>query len=282
MTLRLALPVLFVLAPLAGAQPLLETALFAQEIKARLDSLADELSALDQQFASDLDAVRDGLVAGTATPVETHLAAFVLVDGLDAGVAAALREFTDGVESDASGHLQALVAFPNAFAVGDGGLIDDAQRRALRLRVRSTSANFKRVHKLAKLLLKEHGYDLVFDRRGQVLEPLVPSDDAQAAADAPALPLRVDLLMSGSAKPDAGDGILCLAGTADPDAAASVNVAIAQPGGASLDADVAVDPQTGRWQACFPQAAPGDLAEGTWAITVTQAGVAISDSLALQ
>jgi hypothetical protein len=278
----LALLALGPLAPAVRAQPALHTLLFAQDIQERREALAGELEVLDVQFADDIEALKDDLVAGTATPLETHLAVFALVDALDGGVAAALRTFTTGVEADASEHLQELVTFPNAFAVGDGGLIDDARRKALKLRVRSTTVNFKKVHKLAKVLLKDFDYDLIFDRRGQVIEPMTPSDVQGEVAPVPALVLRMDLLMSGSAKDADDDGVLCVAGTADPDAAATVNVAIAQPGGAAFDVDVAVDAQTGRWQACFPDAAPGDLAEGHWQVTVTQAGVAITDSLALQ
>ena len=39
---------------------------------------------------------------------------------------------------------------------------------------------------------------------------------------------------------------------------------------------------TGRWSTCFPDTLPGTLPEGNWQVTVTQAGVTISDSLAVQ
>ncbi len=277
---RLALPAAL-LVP-AAAQPILHTALFAQDIHERLDTLTDDLAGLDLQFAAEIEGLKDALVAGTATPAGTHVLVFERIGALDAGVAAALRTFTDGVESDASGHLAELGSFPNAFAVGDGGLIDDAARKALKLRVRSTTVNFKKVHKLAKILLKDFDYDLIFDRRGQVIEPMTPSAVEGADAPTPALPLRVDLLMSGSATDADDDGVLCLAGTANVGADPDVLVTIALPGGASSFAEVGVDPATGRWAICFPSGGPGTLAEGNWHVTVTQGEVTLTDSLAVQ
>lgn len=270
------------LVPSARSQPVLHTLLFAQDIEARLDALADELAALDVQFAADIEALKDELVAGTATARQTHLALFALVDALDAGVAAALRAFTSGVEADASGHLQELATFPNAFAVGDGGLIDAARAKALKLRVRSTKANFKKVHKLAKVLLADFGYDLIVDRRGQVIEPMTPSDVQGEVAPAPARVLRIDLLMSGSAKDADEDGVLCVTGTANVGPDPDVLVTVALPGGASAFVETGVDPATGRWSACFPAEGPGSLAEGNWQVTVEHDGETLTDSLAVQ
>jgi hypothetical protein len=257
---------------------------FAQDIAARLDTLESALHDLDAQFADDIGAASDALDAGTATAPETHLAVFALVDELDAGVAEALRDFTDGVEADASLHLQDMALFPNAFAVGDGGLIDKAAKKAVKLRVKSTVKNFAKVHKLAKKLKQDHGYDLIFDRRGQIVEPVTPSDVAGQQAADPALPLRIDLLMSGSEKGlDAlSDGTIALTGTADPLVDDVVTVSIAIPGGDTTTAMAADDPVSGRWAITFPESLPGALPEGTYAVTVTQAGVSISDSIAVQ
>jgi hypothetical protein len=281
-TLLLVLLAAGPLAPAARPQPVLHSLFFAQDIEARLDTLADELAALDVQFAADIEVLKDELGAGTASAQQTHLALFALVDALNGGFAAALRAFTTGVEADASGHLQELAAFPNAFAVGDGGLIDAARAKALKLRVRSTKANFKKVHKLAKVLLADFGYDLVFDRRGQVIEPMTPSDVQGEVAPAPALELRVDLLMAGSGKGADDDGVLCVAGTANVGPDPDVLVTVALPGGASAFAEVDVDPGSGRWSACFPAEGPGSLAEGNWQVTVEQDGVTLTDSLAVQ
>jgi len=257
---------------------------FAADIAARLDTLEAALHDLDDQFADDIGLIDDALDAGTATALETHLAIFALVDELDAGVAEALRDYTDGVEADASLHLQDMVLFPNAFAVGDGGLIDKAAKKAVKLRVKSTVKNFGKVHKLAKKLKKDHDYDLIFDRRGQVVEPMTPSDAAGQQAADPALPLRIDLLMSGSEKGlDAlDDGTIALTGTADPLVDDVVTVSIALPGGDTSTVMAAVDLDTGRWRITFPESIPGALPEGTYAVTVTQAGVSISDSIAVQ
>ena len=206
------------------------------------------------------------------------VAIFELVHALDGDVASLLRDFTDGVESDASTHLQGMLTFPNAFAVGVGGVIDDALKKATKMRVKSTTTNFKKVHKLAALLKIIDSYDLIFDRRGQVLEPLTPSDVQGESADAPVRMLRVDLLMSGSAKPAQDDGQLCLAGTADPGVADHVTVSATLPGGATVSDDATVDPVSGRWSIEFPPT----MAEGIWAITVTLDTVSVSDSLAIQ
>lgn len=276
----LALAVSAALAVPAAALPAdPHVAEFKAQIAARLDTLEAALDALDDQFAGDIQALRDALDAGLATAPETHLAVFDLVDALDGQVAEALRDFTDGVEADASLHLQEMALFPNAFAVGDGGAIDDAARKAAKLRVKSTVKNFSKVHKLAKQLLKGHDYDLIFDRRGQVVEPMAPSDEVGQQAADPALPLRVDLLMAAQAQ---GDGLIALTGTADPLVDSEVSVTIARPGSASLDTTAAVDPLSGRWSCTFPADLPGDLPEGTYAVTVTLGDVSISDSIAVQ
>ncbi|HEX5009720.1 MAG TPA: hypothetical protein VFY71_04910 [Planctomycetota bacterium] len=266
------------IAPAALAGPGADSLQFAQEIKARLDTLKDGLKALDTQFASDIGVIQDDYLAGTSDPPATHLAVFELVNALDGDVAALLRGFTDGVEADASAHLQGMLAFPNAFAVGDGGLIDGAAVKASKARVKSTVANFKKVHKLALLMKVLSNYDLIFDRRGQVVEPMTPSEVVGEGADAPLRMLRVDLLMAGSGKPVEGDGLLCLAGTADPGVADHVTVSASLPGGITVSDDAGVDPVSGRWSLELP----GTLPEGNWAITVTLDTVSVSDSLAIQ
>ena len=275
-----ALLALALLAPAGAALPGpgSESAEFAQEIKARLDTLKDWLKALDQQFAGDLGGIQADYLDDVADAAATHVAVFELVNALDADVAALLRDFTDGVEADASSHLQDMQGFPNAFAVGDGGLIDDALKKAAKMRVKSTTSNFKKVKKLAALMKIIDNYDLIFDRRGQVLEPMTPSDVEGESADAPVRMLRVDLLMSGSAKPTDDDGLLCLAGTADPDVADHVTVSAALPGGITVSDDATVDPVSGRWSIEFP----ATMTEGIWAITVTLDTVSVSDSLAIQ
>ncbi len=282
----LALPLAALLAaPAAALAPADDhVAEFAQDIKARTDALKAALGDLDDQFALDIKALSDALDAGTATAPETHLAVFALIDALDAEVAEALRDFTDGVETDASAHLQDMALFPNAFAVGDGGLIDQASKKAVKLRVKSTVKNFSKVHKLAKDMKKDHDYDLIFDRRGQIVEPMTPSDVAGQAAEAPVIPLRIDLLMSGSEKGVAAlnDGLIALTGTADPLVDGEVSVSIALPGGGTTTDTATVDLVSGRWSISFPAAAPGDLVEGIYAVTVTQAGVSVSDSIAVQ
>jgi len=265
-------------APAALAGPGAESIQFAKEVKARLDTLKDALKALDTQFASDIAVLQDDYLTGTNDPPTTHLAVFELVNALDGEVASLLRDFTDGVESDASAHLQGMLTFPNAFAVGDGGLIDDARVKAAKARVKSTVANFKKVHKLALLMKVLSNYDLIFDRRGQVVEPMTPSEVQGEDADAPVKMLRVDLLMAGSGKPAENDGLLCLAGTADPGVADHVTVSASIPGGITVSDDAAIDPVSGRW---FLEL-PGTLPEGNWAITVTLDTVSVSDSLAIQ
>jgi len=266
------------IAPAALAGPGSESFEFAKEVKARLDTLKDGLKALDTQFASDIGVIQDDYLAGTSDPPATHLAVFELVNALDGDVAALLRDFTDGVEADASAHLQGMITFPNAFAVGDGGVIDDAVAKATKARVKSTVANFKKVHKLALLMKVLSNYDLIFDRRGQVVEPMTPSEVVGEGADAPVKMLRVDLLMAGSGKPAQNDGLLCLAGTADPGVADHVTVSASLPGGITVTDDADIDPVSGRWT--FESS--GDLPEGNWAITVTLDTVSVSDSLAIQ
>jgi len=265
-------------APAALAGPGAESIQFAKEVKARLDTLKDGLKALDAQFASDIGTIQDDYLAATNDPPTTHVAIFELVHALDGDVASLLRDFTDGVESDASTHLQGMLTFPNAFAVGDGGVIDDALVKATKLRVKSTVTNFKKVHKLALLMKLIDNYDLIFDRRGQVVEPMTPSEVQGEDADAPVKMLRVDLLMAGSGKPAENDGLLCLAGTADPAVADHVTVSASIPGGITVSDDATIDPVSGRWSLELP----GTLPEGNWAITVTLDTVSVSDSLAIQ
>jgi hypothetical protein len=266
------------LAPAAAAGAGLESLEFAKEIKARLDTLKDSLKALDAQFALDIGVLQDEYLDDTSDAPETHVAIFELVDTLDGDVAAALRDFTDGVEADASAHLQGMLTFPNGFAVGDGGLIDNALHKATKLRVKSTVTNFKKVHKLATLMKIIDNYDLIFDRRGQVVEPMTPSEFQGEEAAAPVKMLRVDLLMAGSGKPETEDGTLCLAGTADPGVDDHVTVSAEVPGGISISEEAPIDPTTGRWSLVVEAGLP----EANWAITVTLGEVSVSDSLAIQ
>ena len=250
---------------------------FSQEIKARLLTLKTELKALDTQFATDIGAIQDDYLTGTTDAPDTHVAMFDLVTALDGDVAVSLQEFTDGVQADASTHLQGMLAFPNAFAVGDGGLIDDALAGALKARVKSTVINFKKVHKLAALMKIIDNYDLIFDRRGQELLPITPSDSQGDDAPTPVKTLRVDLLMAGSQKSINDDGTLCLAGTANIGGTDHVVVAVQRAGDVATTLNADIDQVSGRWSVSFDS-----LPEGNYAITVSLDTVSVSDSLAIQ
>ncbi len=267
-------------APIPGgpAQAVLE---FKAQIGARLATLKGALDVLDAQFADDLGALKDDVKNAVTTPSDAHVDAFELVNALDAGVAGALRTFTDGLESDASAQLADLIAFPNAFVVGDGGLIDGAVHKAAALRSKSTVRNFKKLKVFIAQLEKVLLYDIVVDRRGQVLEPVTPSETV-TPADAPFVPLRIDLLVAGSDRTVSDDGRVCLAGTADVNNAGTVDVSITLPGGTPVSAPASVDSQTGRWSVCFPASGAGDLPEGNYSVTITQGDVSISDSIGVQ
>jgi hypothetical protein len=254
-----------------------DVAQFAKEIKDRLATLKSSLKDLDAQFGTDIAAIQDDYLGGTADAPATHLAVFGLVTALDADVAAALQAYTGGVQTDASTHLQGLLAFPNAFAVGDGGLIDAALASGVKARVKSTVLNFKKVHKLAALMKLIDNYDLIFDRRGQALDPIVPSDAQGEEADAPAKMLRIDLLMGGSLKSILGDGTLCLAGTANIGGTDHVVVAVQRVGDTAVTLNADIDQATGRWGVQFDA-----LPEGNYAIVVSLDTVSVSDSLAIQ
>ncbi len=274
-------------APLAAAAPVADASSqavkdFKSEINARLSTLKSELSVLDAQFQTDLDALINALKSGVTTPSDAHVSAFDRLHALDADVAARLRAFTDGLELDASGHLANLVDFLGAFVVGDRGLVDDAVRRAALLRAKAIARNFKRVKAFISQFDKVHHYDIVVDRRGQLLDPVTPSL-TDAEADMPFVPLRIDLLVGGSDRDVIADGRLCLAGTADVNNAATVDVSITLPGGTPVTAlATAVDSETGRWRVCFPATGVGDLPEGNYSIIVTQGGISISDSVGVQ
>ena len=250
---------------------------FAQDIQAASVALKSSLKALDAQFATDIAAMQSAYLAGTADAPTTHGAVFDRLVTLDNDVSAALAVYTDAVETSASTHLQNILSFPNAFAVGDDGLIDGAIAKGLAARVKSTVTNFKKVHKLAALMKIIDNYDLIFDRRGQELQPMTPSNVNGVVADAPAKTLRIDLLMAGSAKPAQGDGALDLAGTANIGGTDHVVVSIDRPGDAPVNLNGTIDQSTGRWTVKF-----SSLPEGNYAITVSQDTVAVSDSLAIQ
>ena len=254
-----------------------DVAQFAKEIKERLKTLKDSLKDLDAQFATDIAAIQGDYLGGTADAPTTHVAVFGLVSALDADVAAALHDYTTGVQTDASTHLQGMVAFPNAFAVGDGGLIDEALGAGVKARVKSTVLNFKKVHKLAALMKILENYDLIFDRRGQALDPITPSDEQGMEADTPAKMLRIDLLMGGSIKSILGDGTLCLAGTANIGGTDHVVVGIQRVGDVAVTLNADIDQATGRWSVQFDA-----LPEGNYAIEVSLDTVSVSDSLAIQ
>ncbi|HTE06998.1 MAG TPA: hypothetical protein VK824_12470 [Planctomycetota bacterium] len=294
-TFRRRLPVLTLALALAVAAPLSSPASaalipgnaaqavkdFKTEIDGRLATLKASLAVLDAQFAADLLALKNDVKNGVTTPSEAHLSAFAQVDALDGDVEAALAAFAAGVQTDASAELATIVAFPNAFVVGDGGLVDIAVHKAADLRVKSTVKNFSKLKALVALLDKSSHYDIVVDRRGQAVPPVVPTDSG-TPADAAFVPLRVDLLVAGSDRSVNADGRVCLAGTADTANGATVDVAITRAGDAPVTATVTVDAQTGRWSVSFPATGAGDLPEGNYAVTITQGGVSLSDSIGVQ
>ncbi len=272
------------IAPLAAAAPAPDESTqavkeFRAEVGQRLATLRGELDALDAGFKTDLDALNDDVKNLVVTPLDAHVTAFERVNTLDTDVATRLRTFTDGLETDASAHLVDLLEFPRDFVVGRRGVIDDAVRRGIVARTRATGRNHNRLRAFVARLEGTPRYDIVVDRRGQRLEPITPSR-TPFEAEPPFARLRIDLLVSGSHRDAPDDGRLCLAGTADVNNGATVDVSIALPGETALTALAAeVDPETRRWRVCFPATGPGDLPEGNYSITVTQGSVSISDSL---
>ena len=270
-----SLAVLALLAPFAAAQTPLKD--FKLDTKQRLAQLAQDIRAQDADASDALLELRDDVKAGTLTASDAHTA---LADQLDAFLAdrsVFMATFTDGLESDASDALAAMSLFLQPLVVGEAG--QDATRRAAAKRLgTSAGRQAKRVAVFAKSLQKATQYDLVFDLRHPLLEPITPSETASAAPE-PATPLRIDLALGGSQRLVPHDGRLLLGGTANVDGG-DVTVRIDLPGQEQREATASVNATSGRWSVRF-----GDdtgLPEGNWAVTASQGGVSVSDSLGVQ
>ncbi len=273
------------LAPTAPAQlgALGEIAAFAGEIKTQLVLLKGNLKTEEQDFAADVKVIRDAVKAGTTTPAESQLQLFDRLVALFTTEDGLLNGTLDQVEQDATLHLENLALLPNAMTVGDGGLIDAALHGATGLVHLATARSFIKVRAFSKLLEKLEDYDLVVDRRAQIADPMTPTEDSGTPAPAPKTMLRIDLLLAGSERGGVlGDGIICLAGTADPSNGADVTVSLLLPGHAPVDVVAAIDAATHRWQVTVPPSLPGNLPEGNYSVDVTQGGVTISDSIGMQ
>ena len=266
---------LALLAPLSAAQNPIQD--FHQDTKQRLHQLAVDARDQDEASSAAIQALRDAVKTGLLTAPEAHAELAEQLELFLADRAGFMAGFTDGVESDASDSLAAMALFLEPFVVGES--VHDATRAAAGKRLaKSAHKHRKRLAVFAKSLQKATKYDLVFDLRHPVLEPMTPSDTATPAA-APARPLRIDLLLGGSDRTVQDDGLLVLGGTANV-GGGDVTVAIDLPGQEQHELTVAVDALSGRWSATF-----GDgtgLPEGNWAVTATQGGVSVSDSLGVQ
>lgn len=275
MTLSRPALTLALLAPLAAAQNPIQD--FHQDTKQRLHQLAVDARDQDEASSAAIQALRDAVKTGLLTAPEAHVELAEQLDVFLTDRAAFMAAFTDGVESDASDSLAVMTLFLEPFVVGEG--IHDATRAAAGKRLaKSAHKHRKRVEVFAKALQKATQYDLVFDLAHPRLEPMTPTETGTPAT-APARPLRIDLLLGGSRRLVPGDGLLVVGGTANL-GGGDVTVAIDLPGQAQHEQTVGVDPTTGRWSATFGDDA--GLTEGNWAVTATQGGVSVSDSLGVQ
>jgi len=264
----------------ASAQlgPVGETLQFGAQIKVELLTLKGALKGVEADFEADLKTMKADVIAGTLEPAQAHEDLFNRLDQLFTEEAAAVKTFSDTIQGFASDHLQNMVVLPNAFVVGDGGLIDDAVHGAALLVHTYTAKAYVKVHAFNKKLQQLTHYDLVVDRRPQLVDPITPTDDAGSPSPAANSPLRIDILLAGSDKQAPSDGRVCLAGTADPVNGTDLEVTLTMPGQAPVVLPATVDNTTHRWQV----QSDATLPEGNYAVTVAQGDVAISDSIGMQ
>ena len=259
-----------------------ETKQFAAQITVELLTLKGALKTDESSFETDFKAIKDAVTANTTAPDLAHEQIFNRLDQFFADEDADLKTFVGTIEGDASTHLQNMVVFPNAFVVGDAGLIDKAVHDAADLVHVNTVKAYVKVNAFSKKLQKNTHYDLVVDRRPQLVDPITPSDHNGTPSPTPKTTLRIDILLAGSDHTVVGDGRICLAGTADPANGANIAVTLTKPGDAPIVINTTVDAGTHRWKILSPAALPGTLPEGDYAVDVTQGGVTVSDSIGAQ
>jgi hypothetical protein len=246
----------------------------AHDVKQDLGTLRKDLDGAFGGLGQALAELRAELTAGNLSAADAQDALATELDAVQAAAGGHLSAFSDAVEADASAGLQGLLVQPEPFLVGEG-LLGQTVVKAHKLLVRDLSRAVKRVHGFTFHVQKQQKYDMVVDLRAPVLPAFTPSANA-TEAPAPRQPFRIDLLLGGSEKLVAADGLLMVGGTADATVPGDVTVSLERPGDVPVVVVASVDPTSGRWLARFD-----GLPRGNHAIDASFNGSTISDSLGL-
>jgi len=228
-------------------------------------------------YCDTLDQIADDVGSGALTP-----------DAALDQITAATNAFVDdlsvlgdqisrNLEFFAGALLQGTSGIPAGFLLGDCGTLDRFSASIGKTVAKTISKVLKKLKKIAKAAQGGANYG-VNPGLGAPVPPPPPAPVPGPPPPPPPKPLKINALAGGSDITAANDGKLCVGGTADP-ANGNVDVTINGPGGTMLTQNVAVDPVTCRWQACFPAMGVPNLPEGNYQVQAAQAGVAVNNAI---